>query len=351
MVTEAEHGMNPMAKRAATFLRLVRWDEWFDSKLPLIAACALSLALQAQLPWCTNLLRVWQAIGFACLYLAYGYLLNDYCDRASDRRAGKIKEIYHLPDSVILGFLVGLVLAGGLVLLPESAGSPSRFGAALMCYVLGTAYSAPPLRLKERGVLGLLGAAIAQRSLPVVVTGTLWNQLGPEVWAWVILSTMVGIRYILIHQYLDRAADVVSQVETFAVRRPRAVLRLLITCFMLEIVAILALTIQVGVHSPAFQYFIGAYGLYAVVYAMLYCQWVGPLSLTTYAHVPLEDLYHLFLPLWLYAMLCMVAWPWLVCLPLVIVWLRRRARQYLVLPLQVVKSHWKRPWTIFERRP
>jgi len=157
-------------------LHLIRWEEWYDSKLPLLAATAYYLAMCHSLPWPDAVARYSLSIIFCALFLAYGYAVNDYSDLEVDKLAGKRKLIAEIPRTNTLVLLIALVLLGIIVLLPYYQDRKVIL-AVVLCYMLGTAYSLPPIRLKERGIASLLGSAIAQRSLPALVIGAVWDSV------------------------------------------------------------------------------------------------------------------------------------------------------------------------------
>lgn len=99
-------------------LHLLRWNEWYDSKMPLIAAYAYDLSLRHPAPWRVSVFKVFIALFFYVLFIAFGYLLNDYSDREVDIRAGKVRVIQSLSNGISIIILTVLFIGGWLVLLP-----------------------------------------------------------------------------------------------------------------------------------------------------------------------------------------------------------------------------------------
>jgi len=102
-------------------------------------------------------------------------------------------------------------------------------------------YSLPPLRFKERGILGILVGAATQRPalflVFVAMTGT-WNWLAAVLTAWLLLG---GFLAILGHQVEDFQNDVRARVDTFTTRRGcPLVLRCCFACAAGTGVAVLA---------------------------------------------------------------------------------------------------------------
>lgn len=321
-------------------LHLTRWEEWYDSKLPLLAATAYYLALRYPLPWPDAVARYSLSIIFCALFLAYGYAVNDYSDLEIDKLAGKKKLIAEIPRIKTLVLLIALVLLGIIVLLPYYQ-DRKVIVAVVLCYMLGTAYSVAPIRLKERGIAGLLVSAIAQRSLPALVIAAVWDSVNIITMGWAFLGLLVGTRYILIHQYQDMNADIKSGVYTFANKNSGVITELIRWILMAEIVTVSLLSFSIVLSTSGFVIIIVGYVLYSVWYYLLYKRFIGVPSLTSFIHVPLSDLYIIFLPIGLLLFLSIDDIRWLPFMLLAILWKRHRARQCFSLPYRYVIGQWQ----------
>ncbi len=319
---------------------LIRWEEWYDSKLPLLAATAYCLVMRYPLSWPDAAARYSLSIIFCALFLAYGYAINDYSDLKVDKLAGKKKLIAEIPRINSLVLLTILVLLGIIVLLPYFHNRKVIVGVVL-CYMLGTVYSLPPIRLKERGIAGLLGSAIAQRSLPALVIAAVWDSVNIVAIGWAFLGFLVGIRYILIHQYQDIGADIKSGVHTFAKKNPAVIVQSIRWILMAEIVTVLLLTFPIVLSRTGFLIIIAGYVLYSVWSYSLYKRFIGVPSLTSFSHVPLADLYIIFLPIGLLLFLSIDDIKWLPFVALEILWKRQCARQYFSLPYRYIVGRWQ----------
>ena len=105
---------------------------------------------------------------FSLTGTAFGYLINDFADVELDRRAGK-PNAFHEIDRARAALVVGVVFA-----LMVACGLPfvRRFGflPLWVAWVLATTlYSLPPVRLKERGAIGLAATVVAQQPLPAAM--------------------------------------------------------------------------------------------------------------------------------------------------------------------------------------
>ncbi len=148
--------------------RLVRFGEWWHHKLPPLFAIAYLLLAEGSvpLPRAATLLALF--LGTSVGTAAFGHLLNDLTDLASDRAAGVRRPLHALAPATRLG-LVLLALAAAIapwLWLPRDAWNLSAFALEL---ALLAAYSLPPLRLKERGLAGVVADALYGHALPMVV--------------------------------------------------------------------------------------------------------------------------------------------------------------------------------------
>lgn len=195
----------------------VRFDEWFFSVVPLVL-CApvygmlvLRRAPGADFPQNMLLFAL-----FVSVFLAFGYLINDYSDREEDLRAGKHKAVCSVPAPLTVAALVMLALAGLFLAAVPASFSPTALALAAATYLLGASYSIPVLRLKERGVWGVVCSSFAQRGTPILVAGLLFDLPWVVIFDWVLLSFLNGLRYILVHQMMDRENDEITGTRTFA---------------------------------------------------------------------------------------------------------------------------------------
>jgi 4-hydroxybenzoate polyprenyltransferase len=190
--------------------RLARWPEWAQSKLPFSGAAALLLAAPSE----PRLLAIMATVA---LWAAFGYGVNDVADRRTDRAAGKANHADALPAAGVAAFLA--LTAGGAFAL-SLAWAPDAVGPALVLVgiALALVYSLPPVRLKGRGVAGLVGAAVAQWSLPVMAAAAADTRgwADPAAWAFALLGFAVGIRWMVNHQRSDVAGDRRAAVSTYA---------------------------------------------------------------------------------------------------------------------------------------
>ncbi len=162
-------------------------------------------------------------IATVTFWAVFGYAVNDVADRRDDRRAGKTNRAAELST---LSWGAFLLLAGSLslglsLLWAADAAAPVLVLVGLM---LAAAYSLPPLRLKERGAVGLLAGASAQWLLPVLALSSVepWGWVRPESWCLAFLGLAIGLRWMAVHQLDDASADRKAGVRTYVTGGGRA---------------------------------------------------------------------------------------------------------------------------------
>jgi 4-hydroxybenzoate polyprenyltransferase len=201
----------PPSRFAVEWIRLSRPSGWAQSKLPFIVGAALLLS-----PPSTS---AWTVIGIAATivaWAAFGFGLNEIADRSPDARAGRVNRAAGLPrPSWVIFLALNASAALGLSFLWAHDAVTAAF--VLVGLALAVGYSVPPMRLKERGALGLLAAAAAQWTIPILAASGAeaggWQD--PAAWSMALLGFALGIRWIIVHQLEDAPADRRAGVRTF----------------------------------------------------------------------------------------------------------------------------------------
>jgi 4-hydroxybenzoate polyprenyltransferase len=190
---------------------LVRWDQWYESKIPLFYIVGYTMFILHGLS-AIALMNYIRLVLFSVCFLAFGYALNDYCDRGADLRAGKPTAIANLPSGYAILLLIILLGLGWLWLPFKNFRS---IGLAALAYFFLAFYSLPPLRFKERGVFGLVAAAAAQRSLPAFLFFEAYQHWHADTLLFGLLYFFIGLRWIIGHQIWDFENDLKSGVITY----------------------------------------------------------------------------------------------------------------------------------------
>lgn len=155
------------------FLSYFRVAEWYDSKIPLAAGIGLYALLFEKQRVQMNYYFGWYGayILFCIIYFSFNYLINDYSDIEEDQAAGKQKVIMRVNKKVTLGVLIILPIVGIIVLYVASERELSVLIMGIVVYFLGISYSIKGIRMKERGIWGLIFSSFAQRNTPVLKIG------------------------------------------------------------------------------------------------------------------------------------------------------------------------------------
>ncbi len=209
-----------------------RAGEWWEYKLLPILAVFYGTALHLGV----SLTSLWPAalifLGAVVPGAAYVSIVNDLADRDEDAAAGKPNRMAGRPawQAVLLVALPG---SAGLAFAWHWRGDAPLLLAYLAAWTAFSLYSLPPVRLKARGLAGVLADASGAHLFPSllaallvfrhagVAPGALWLT-AVALWA-----ASYGVRGILWHQLADLDADRLAGVRTFAQRRGPAMLALL----------------------------------------------------------------------------------------------------------------------------
>jgi hypothetical protein len=228
----------------------LRSGEWFEYKLaPLLGiffgvALSQDVSLTPLLPSAVTLLV---AIGSCAAFVS---IINDWADVADDRAAGKVNRITGRSPLAAALLLVAPILSGAAVMWIWR-GDPPLLGAYLGSWLAFGLYSVRPVRLKCRGLPGVVADAAGAHLFPTLTALLLVAPLvGTGVNAAILPSALVwalawGMRGILWHQLRDAAADRLAGVGTFVARRSSATAITLVerVIFPIEAVAFGALLI------------------------------------------------------------------------------------------------------------
>ena len=155
---------------------------------------------------------------------AFGYLLNDYCDIESDKKAGK-KNLLATVSPLVRTILVLVFFSVAVVswfVIKKGILINVLYALQLIALII---YSVKPFRLKERALLGVLCDSFYGHINPALITLTFF--LSGETQQPVLISLLAfitvvtcikGIRNILLHQIDDRKKDAKAGLNTFVVK-------------------------------------------------------------------------------------------------------------------------------------
>jgi 4-hydroxybenzoate polyprenyltransferase len=271
------------------FLAFSRHREWLlGSVLPLFGTFFLAadgnperLRATTVLAWCAVFL-----LGTGC-----GYMLNNLSDLDVDRSAGKASSLGHWSHGSKLGIALGLEAASLALTLTLS--DARTLAAIAVCHLFAWSYSFPP-RFKEHVWMGPVVAS-AQFWAPSAVILIAWRTDSAAAFCWITILAFYGLRITIVHQAIDRQADLATGVRTTAVALGEpAVHRLLVALFSVEVIL-----------SALLMGLLAAKLLLPVTWVLLLLpavnmawRWFhGGIRLDTYRYVPLSELYETSVPL------------------------------------------------------
>ena len=187
---------------------MYRAREWFVSKLPLLWVAYWSL------PGVSHGLALWAwfTVCAVCV-LAFGYAVNDLSDLSVDAAAGKARRLSAFTPQLRVVVLLVPAVAG---LGAAAAFGPAGVLGQLCALLVATAYSMPPLRLKESVAWGPLAASFGQRVAPAAVC-LAGGRVGLATVVALLVGLLSGLRAIYVHQLLDAASDAALGLRTAAV--------------------------------------------------------------------------------------------------------------------------------------
>jgi 4-hydroxybenzoate polyprenyltransferase len=154
-----------------------------------------------------------------------GYAFNDYIDYEDDKKKTKNKiYLYSFPNfrGIILIFIFLVLSVFPWFLLPFD-----RFSLLLIIteFLLFIIYALPPLRLKERGLAGVITDALYAQVIPCILATYTYSKIGEKtsfytsfIWIYISWLIILGCRNIINHQIQDYHNDINTNTQTFVTK-------------------------------------------------------------------------------------------------------------------------------------
>ncbi len=216
-------------------------------------------------------LAIWLSLILSFGIAGLGYLINDLHDMEQDLQSGK-SNFFHQKGKVkniVLFILFVLCAALPWLLLPFDI--VTLTGITLE-FVLFGLYAAPPFRLKERGILGVITDALYAHVIPLVLAGYTFSKIVPGMSVltyhtllfvgWLLL---MGCRNILNHQLEDFENDILSGTKTVATQIGIKNLNTIIHLLIIPAEGFLFVFFLATLPFPN-ELIVLAYGLYILLY-------------------------------------------------------------------------------------
>ncbi|MEH2059245.1 MAG: tetratricopeptide repeat protein [Nostoc sp.] len=204
-----------------SFFNLLRGNDWWFYKIPPLLAIAYAEILLQATPTLQSIITLLSLIASMFFVAAYGHVINDIFDIEVDLQAGKHNRMAPLSNLQRIFWSASLAVVGLIPWFFIGINAKSTFLLATI-YTLLTIYSAPPLRLKERGIWGVITDAAQVHAVPTLLVATVFSDLAsipqPESATFATVATawafLTGIRGIVLHQIWDWENDLNSGVKT-----------------------------------------------------------------------------------------------------------------------------------------
>lgn len=151
----------------------------------------------------------------------YGYVLNDIFDVQADESVGKYNIVSHWNKYQKWGVLVFSASTGVSILATHNIKTLPFLIAQLIVLFM---YSVPIIRLKERGMLGILADAFYAYINPLLIMFTVLGQFAEKfdfVTLFLLLFyCLIGLKNIFQHQAEDALNDSYTGIKTFGSKYP-----------------------------------------------------------------------------------------------------------------------------------
>jgi len=288
-----------------SFSNTIRSHDWWLYKIPPLLAIAYAEILLMDIPAIPAIVTVLALLFSISSIAAYGHIVNDSFDIKVDQQAGKSNAMAQFQPKQRFLFCLLFVATGFAVPILMKFGTLAIILLAIN-YLLPTLYSAPPLRLKERGIWGILSDAAGAHLVPTLFVAATFLHLStapqPNALTFSVLAAawafFVGLRGILLHQLWDRDNDLNSGVDTFVTQVELESVRFWINRFIFpcEIALFGCLAVVLSQFAPSLLVFLAVYVLVTFAQLNLTQTSLDPSPPVGQNIIP-HDLYEVWLPL------------------------------------------------------
>lgn len=220
----------PLRLRGTKISQTIRASDWWGFKLSPMFATMYATAFLLKLP----VISLWPLLLLALVALvpgaAYVSVINDLTDLKDDLASGKSNRLIG-KSGTFSALIIACCILPGIAVSLYWRDDPLLLFLYLAAWVAFSLYSLPPVRLKTRGVLGLLADASGAHLFPtLLVVSLVYRWRGEPVdplWftSVAVWSLSSGLRGNLWHQLSDLHNDQKIGLRTFARNRTITQLR------------------------------------------------------------------------------------------------------------------------------
>ncbi|MFH1460525.1 MAG: UbiA family prenyltransferase [Candidatus Omnitrophota bacterium] len=239
-----------MIKKTEKILSFIRWQDWGPGKIPVFCTLLAYIGIASRNVSNLFTVKFILFLFFASVHSASGYIINDWGDRKIDKLHGKsnaFEGLSYFKSCLILFLLFMIAFISGLPFVHKAFFIPLWIAWA----VFTVGYSLKPLRLKERGIVGLGVSALAQWTLPILIVFSAMGRFGHwDMIVFAIVNSISGATLEIAHQRHDRSHDLGTQTKTFgAVTENRTLDYLYAIAVFFDKIAVCAvlITILIGI--------------------------------------------------------------------------------------------------------
>lgn len=142
-------------KKVIAYLRM---EEWLSSKVTMMLGILMYFLYLSNSSTKKSLIDVLIYFLFLGMFLAISYVANDFSDLEIDKKVGKRKVIATMRKWQIWMLFIVMFLVGNVPIFFVREDKCLVTILIIVVYILGVSYSAPGIRFKERGLIGLVDA-------------------------------------------------------------------------------------------------------------------------------------------------------------------------------------------------
>jgi 4-hydroxybenzoate polyprenyltransferase len=204
-------------------ITIIRTSEWWEYKLAPLLAIGYATALLYSISLYNMAIHLFFLLVSVIVGAVYVSVINDITDLEDDLAAGKSNRMSGIPRNYRWMIPALCLFAGALFNGYFFTDSLSRL-LYLLPWISFSLYSFPPVRLKKRGLWGVLADACGSHLfISLLIVADISNYSGTSInWYWFtavgVWSFFYGLRGILWHQFIDRDNDLKINLKTFATR-------------------------------------------------------------------------------------------------------------------------------------
>ena len=283
------------------FLSVIRSQEWWGYKIPpLLALCYGTVLLSNT---AINKVAWWFLFLLLLIIIEaiYVSIINDITDINEDAAAGKKNRMASFAPRV--RWLFPAVCMCIIIYLCVVLNNKLSIALFFFAWLSFTLYSFPPVRLKKRGIFGVLADACGSTFFPGLLMASATSSfIGQNIdWAWFsAVGTWAlanGLRGILWHQFYDRENDIKINLNTFASKvDPEKFKPIAIAIMIVEVIALAVMLYKLM--NPIIIIFLAAYFLMLMMYRKIgYSITIIMVPKNPYYQIFLSDYYQVFFPI------------------------------------------------------